>query len=699
VSALPTWPIARAGEALVALAQAAGLEPRAAELGEAPATEGALDAWLDEAGGFLGVEVEGAHAAHEHIEQTLATCAPALLFLRTAEGPGLLAVAGARGRRLLALAPDLRQVPLPLADVARVAGAAVVDTVAPEVEALVTRAGISGAARARAADALVAARLRGRPIGGLHLLRRPPEAPARAHARDQRLGARVAGLLALHALAQMAWLASWWAIGKSVLGGAVSGGWLAAWAILLVSSQAARVLVGYGSGRLAIDGSVILAQRLLAGALRLDPDVLKREGIGGALGRVLESAAMQGLAVTGGVHAALAAVEIVLAGVVLAAGAGGAVHVLLLLAVVGLGALATRRYLDRRRAWTAQRLALTHALSEAMVGHATRLAQGDPAALEDRDDRALVRYLVASREVDRAQARLSVGIPLGWPVLAVLGLVPAFVLGAPGAAAVAAALGGVLFAADALARLAAGAARLADASIAWRSIAGLFAAAADRPDAAPPALSLAPPSPGAPVLAARGLAYRHAGRGAPVLAGCDLVVQRGERVLLDAPSGRGKSTLAAILAGLRRPEAGLVLAGGLDRGSVGARGWRRRVAYAPQFHDNHMFGGTLAFNLLMGRAWPPTPEDVAAADAVCRELGLGDLLDRMPSGLLEQVGETGWQLSHGERSRVFLARALLQQAELVVLDESLAALDPENLAVALRAIEARAPAAIVIAHP
>ena len=123
------------------------------------------------------------------------------------------------------------------------------------------------------------------------------------------------------------------------------------------------------------------------------------------------------------------------------------------------------------------------------------------------------------------------------------------------------------------------------------------------------------------------------------------------------------------------------------------------IAYAPQFHDNHIFGGSLAFNLLMGRSWPPTPEDIAIAAAVCRELGLGDLIDRMPAGLVEQVGETGWQLSHGERSRVFLARALLQRADLVLVDESLAALDPVNLALALACIETRAPAAIVIAHP
>ncbi len=55
----------------------------------------------------------------------------------------------------------------------------------------------------------------------------------------------------------------------------------------------------------------------------------------------------------------------------------------------------------------------------------------------------------------------------------------------------------------------------------------------------------------------------------------------------------------------------------------------------------------------------------------------------MPAGMLQMVGETGWQLSHGERSRLYIARALLQDAELVVLDESFAALDPENLQRAL----------------
>ena len=151
--------------------------------------------------------------------------------------------------------------------------------------------------------------------------------------------------------------------------------------------------------------------------------------------------------------------------------------------------------------------------------------------------------------------------------------------------------------------------------------------------------------------------------------------------------------------GLRRPESGLLLLDGLDRQTLGAMGWQRHVVAAPQFHDNHVFTGTFAFNLLMGRRWPLHPEDIGEAEALCHELGLEGLLERMPAGLLQMVGDTGWRLSHGEQSRLYLARALLQRADVVVLDESFAALDPETLHRALRCVLARAPTLLVITHP
>jgi ABC-type bacteriocin/lantibiotic exporter with double-glycine peptidase domain len=87
------------------------------------------------------------------------------------------------------------------------------------------------------------------------------------------------------------------------------------------------------------------------------------------------------------------------------------------------------------------------------------------------------------------------------------------------------------------------------------------------------------------------------------------------------------------------------------------------------------------------------------AEAICRDLELGPLLSKMPNGIHQVVGETGWQLSHGERSRVFLARALLQQADVLILDESFAALDPETLKICLRVLLKQQRTVILIAHP
>ena len=70
----------------------------------------------------------------------------------------------------------------------------------------------------------------------------------------------------------------------------------------------------------------------------------------------------------------------------------------------------------------------------------------------------------------------------------------------------------------------------------------------------------------------------------------------------------------------------------------------------------------------------------------------------MPAGMLQVLGETGWQLSQGERSRIFMARTLLQEAPLVILDESLAALDPETFEQVLKCLDKRAATLLVIAH-
>jgi ATP-binding cassette subfamily B protein len=443
----------------------------------------------------------------------------------------------------------------------------------------------------------------------------------------------------------------------------------------------------------------LLKQRLLYGALKLQPEEIRAEGVGQMLGRVIESNAVESLALSGGLLGVVAIIELISAAAVLSLGAAGWMSVSALIAWVALAAIFGWRNFRRRRDWTAARLEMTNDLTERMVGHRTRLAQESPASWHDGEDRSVERYLSHSIAMDRTTVMQST-LARSWMVASLLALSPAFVAGSVDVTALAISLGGTLLAYRALARLTASLSASLSAVIAWEQVEPLAKAAA-RDEENGSSLDLARESSieAGAVIEANELTFRYRDRGEPVLRGCNLRVEAGDRLLLEGSSGGGKSSLAALLAGLRRAESGLLLAGGLDLQTLGAAGWRRRVVSAPQFHENHVFTGTFAFNLLMGRGWPPNEKDMAEAEEVCRALGLGGLLDRMPAGLMQMVGETGWQLSHGERSRLFIARALLQSADLVILDESFGALDPATLRQCLQTALHRAKTLMVIAHP
>jgi ATP-binding cassette subfamily B protein len=375
------------------------------------------------------------------------------------------------------------------------------------------------------------------------------------------------------------------------------------------------------------------------------------------------------------------------------------VPVLLLVWIVLTIALVTA-YWSRCTSWSRSRLTMTDDLVERMTGQRTRLAQEPPAHWHDQEDRLLADYVENSRRADAFVPWFSALLPRGWLVAGMIGVGYTFTAGAAGPDRLAVLVGIVLIAFRAFRKFGMGAPLLVQAAISWR-VAAPIVHAADRPEApTSPALARAASTlPDHRVLVeARELTFRYPHRAEAVLHGCALRIRAGDRIVLDGPSGGGKSTLASIMAGLRKPTSGVLLAGGMDRASVGADGWRRRVAMAPQFHENHLITGSLAFNLLMGRPGIITETDVQEAATLCVELGLGDLLERMPAGIMQLVGEGGWQLSHGERSRVFLARALLQNASLIVLDECFAALDGVNLQRALRCVEKRAPAVLAIAH-
>lgn len=700
------WPLHRLGEAMEVLARAAGLPMRATGL-PAPAADLvqpgglALARWMEGAASWLGLEAEYAEARYKDVEDLLRHAGPAILRLFGPEPRFLVLVASHHGKVHLRTTEDERmEVDV---EVVRSAFCEIVETpLLPAVELVLDSADVPERQRARSRRAILRDQLGGTVIRGCWLLRRPPNAGLLGHLSLARLGRHLSLLLLARAAEYALLLLSWWVVGRSVLSGNLELSWLVAWGLLLLSTLPFRAVSSWLAGLLGIELGSALKQRLLFGALLLDPGEIRHEGAGRLLGRVIEADALETLTVGGGLICLMAMVELIMAAVVLGLGPYGWAQNLALLAWVGLTVLLSMLYLRQRRQWTRIRMTMTHGLVEKMAGHRTRVAQEAQERWYQADDLALEQYLDASRRLDRRLTWMAVLVPRGWLVVGAATLGPAFAAGKTQPVGLALAIGGLLLAFRAFRLFVSGLPDLLGAAAAWEQVAPLQRATARAEVTTPAALAAFPrlgDMPAETVLDAQSLAFRHAGRQSPVLRDCNLKVRSGDRLLLEGASGSGKSTLGSILAGLRSPSQGLLLLHGLDKPTLGLVGWRRHVASAPQFHENHILSAPFAFNLLLGRQWPPRAVDLEEAEELCRELGLGTLLDRMPGGMMQMVGETGWQLSHGEKSRIYVARTILQGADLVILDESFAALDPETLRQALNCVMERAPTLLLIAHP
>ncbi len=175
---------------------------------------------------------------------------------------------------------------------------------------------------------------------------------------------------------------------------------------------------------------------------------------------------------------------------------------------------------------------------------------------------------------------------------------------------------------------------------------------------------------GALSLSVEKLVFHHAEGAAPVFHDFDLEVKPGERIALVAPSGEGKSTLLALIAGLVVPESGTIRIGGLVVDSANAAHLRASIAWIGQ--DPHIFPGTIRSNVTMGRA----DVDPARVSAALEAVSLSHLAARRGPAM---IGEGGFGLSGGEALRLALARAsATPQAGLVLADEPTAHLDRET---------------------
>ncbi len=469
-----------------------------------------------------------------------------------------------------------------------------------------------------------------------------------------------------------------------------------AWAMCLGSAVFAQAAVRSLQGTLSVGFSGCLKERLLAAVLKLDPQTIRYQGMGELLSKNLDVEAIEALVTNSGVEILLASLDLLVIPLLLAKGVAAGMEIAAFGGWLGLiGVLFVVNHRQQGQ-WATSRLGVSHRAIENMTAHRTRVVQQAPEKWHEDEDMELSRYSGVSSQMDRTIAWIEAVLPRGYVIAAVAVLAPSFVGGNPILEQQAITLGTILFAGAALERLTFAVPRANAAWISWRHLKPtLDASSVSRNEGMAPAMQA--PSSGK-MLHAEEVVFTHPGRTEPVLKGCSVAIRRGDRLLLQGDSGSGKSTLAAALAGLCTPTSGLILSGGLDRVTLGTEAWRRRVAFAPQYHENHILSASLAFNMLIGRPYPHSEQDKSEALEVCYELGLGPLLERMPAGLEQMVGETGWQLSQGERSRIFLGRALLQRSEVLLLDETLAALDPENLEQCLQCVMRRAETVMLIAH-
>lgn len=675
---------------------AAGIHRLAQQLGGVPLAGNIVANTPEQLAYQQGIEAVPTQSTYGELRQTLSQLVPGVLAVSHQNRQGYLLVSKWRGQYVYLLAPDggdCRCTISSLIEILRIDRDLLPDA---HLEILLAELNLSGKRLARARELLMQQQFEQQPITQLWGLRPHSCHGLKVAAHHAHLGLFAAGFMTAHLLQRLVLIASLGLLGYAITQGVWTVSVITTWLLLMLSHWGLGALGSVCQMQLNIRTGMMIKRQLLYSALHLPSEALAKKGPAQILGQAMEAAGLHTNALAGVFSAINAVLDISIALVIALLMKHWAIAMLLII-FVAISSYPIMQFIRAYGAWARERVRLSHLTIEHMQGNRTRLLQSGPDRWHKEEERRLHNYWLASVRVDQFSLWLQTIIPSLWLILGCGLLCAAIFFATTPLLSLASLLGVVLLAWQAWNGIAESSQQLA---LTWHSYQQVLAllnqsvpaqqvAAAQQSHQENTALA---------TLEASQLNFGYSPV-RPIIRNLNLHLRQGKQYLLQGESGSGKSTLLGALAGQIKSQHGWLLLNDRDLSTWGSHYWRKKICWVPQFHDNYIFSGSLLYNLLLGRNWPPTQQDIADALAVCDALGLLPVIRKMPAGILQPIGEMGWQLSHGEASRVYLARALIQKPDFLLLDECLGALDASTSLKILDYLQRQRAATLLCMHP
>ena len=692
------WPIDRLNEAVEILAQKAGFVSESISNFDPPQhhDQHSLDRWFEAYTYHSGIESISVHAKYSEIDDMIHQCGPAIIrIMKEPNTYCYLVVLKRSWKKVSIVTPDLTIVKIDTHLIKNNLCCKIEAPAKASINQLLDQAGISETQKKAARKAMLFEKLSNEIIGNCWLIRLSPGDSFLKWIRHIKIPNKLFSMMTCEIISQVLIILSWLVIGNMIFQYNYDAGQFMLWGLLLLSIVPFKLYSQWNQCQLSIDMGAILKQRMLFGALHLKQDETRNQGFGQFISRIMESEAFESMALEGGFEVILFGIKLLASLYLLSLGCGWEISVFLFI-WISCFLICCLIYYKYTNAWISHFREMTNNMIERMVGYRTRIVQENLKHWHDEEDTELNAYHRLSKQLYRITLTLNPVLTRSWLILSLFCL---YLFPPQSQQNMFIALGGVLIVYQGFNHLFYGISTFIVFVCSWQQIKPLFQAASRYRNEIPKQfIPEQTDTRSNKIIEIKKMTYRYLDDADFKLTIPDLSIYKNDRILFQGPSGGGKSTLSSIISGIRTPDTGMIFVQGYDARLMDPSKWRRKIVLSPQFHENYVFTGSFAFNLLMGKNWPPSKKDLENAKHLCYKLGLGELLEKMPSGLDQILGESGWQLSHGEQSRIFIARALLQHPDLIIFDESFMPLDSDNFEKAMNCVLDNDSSIIVVTH-